>query len=342
MRVSLGTAHLLGLKKIKTDALPLTAYLMFGQGCRNNCQFCAQAVGSTTDSQMLSRVIWPEFSSEEILKGLKENYQLGVVKRCCIQVVDDGQNLELFDEIKILASTKIPICLSKNVAGISEIQKLFDLGVERVTIALDAANPEIYRQIKGGIFRRRWNFLLKAAENFPGRIGTHIIVGLGETEEELVKLISDLAELKILVALFAFTPLKGTALENHLQPDVQTYRRIQIAHYLIREQGYLYPDFKFTNARLTGVSQQRSQQRSQVLKTLLDGQAFLTSGCPDCNRPYYNERPGGVIYNYPRQLTLQEISQALFSAELWSGEEISLVLKEAGMKDLVRKEVTGR
>lgn len=336
MRVSIGTAHLLGLKKIKTDALPLTAYLMCGQGCRNNCQFCAQAVGSTTDSQMLSRVIWPEFSSEEILKGLKENYQLGLVKRCCIQVVDDGQNLELFEEIEKLASTKIPICLSKNVAEISEIQKLFDLGAERVTIALDAANPEIYRQIKGGVFQRRWNFLLKAAETFPGRIGTHIIVGLGETEDELVKLISDLAEFKILVALFAFTPLKGTALENHPQPDVKTYRRIQIAHYLIREQGYRYSDFKFTNARLTGVS----RQRSRVLKTLLDGQAFLTSGCPDCNRPYYNERPGGVIYNYPRQLSLQEISQALFAAQLWSGEEIFLVLKEAGMKDVDRKEVS--
>jgi len=25
---------------------------------------------------------------------------------------------------------------------------------------------------------------------------------------------------------------------------------------------------------------------------------FLTSGCPGCNRPFYNERPS-LIYNYP-------------------------------------------
>ena len=30
-----------------------------------------------------------------------------------------------------------------------------------------------------------------------------------------------------------------------------------------------------------------------ALATLLgNGDAFRTSGCPDCNRPYYNERPG--------------------------------------------------
>jgi biotin synthase len=28
----------------------------------------------------------------------------------------------------------------------------------------------------------------------------------------------------------------------------------------------------------------------------------------DCNRPFYNESPGGPIYNYPRNLTAQEIA----------------------------------
>ena len=25
----------------------------------------------------------------------------------------------------------------------------------------------------------------------------------------------------------------------------------------------------------------------------------MTSGCPHCNRPYYNEDPRGVLYNFP-------------------------------------------
>jgi len=41
------------------------------------------------------------------------------------------------------------------------------------------------------------------------------------------------------------------------------------------------------------------------------GEAFQTSGCPGCNRPYYNERPGGFIYNYPRPLSAAETAAAL-------------------------------
>jgi biotin synthase len=36
------------------------------------------------------------------------------------------------------------------------------------------------------------------------------------------------------------------------------------------------------------------------------GTAFQTSGCPGCNRPYYNEKPSGPIYNYPRPLSPDE------------------------------------
>ena len=42
-----------------------------------------------------------------------------------------------------------------------------------------------------------------------------------------------------------------------------------------------------------------------------DGTAFRTSGCAGCNRPYYNERPGGVMYNYPRPLTPEEATREI-------------------------------
>jgi biotin synthase len=49
---------------------------------------------------------------------------------------------------------------------------------------------------------------------------------------------------------------------------------------------------------------------------LADGEAFRTAGCPACNRPFYNERPGGTMYNYARELTADEAAQALQEAEL--------------------------
>ena len=49
---------------------------------------------------------------------------------------------------------------------------------------------------------------------------------------------------------------------------------------------------------------------------LAGGEAFETAGCPDCNRPFYNERPGGTMYNYPRSLTAAEAEQAIAELRL--------------------------
>ena len=49
---------------------------------------------------------------------------------------------------------------------------------------------------------------------------------------------------------------------------------------------------------------------NQRLKQIIEeGTPFLTSGCPDCNRPFYNERPSGPIYNYPEKTSLEEIEK---------------------------------
>jgi biotin synthase len=45
----------------------------------------------------------------------------------------------------------------------------------------------------------------------------------------------------------------------------------------------------------------------QIRNVIRTGRPFVTSGCPGCNRPYYNERPGGPLYNYPRQPLPEEV-----------------------------------
>ena len=48
-----------------------------------------------------------------------------------------------------------------------------------------------------------------------------------------------------------------------------------------------------------------------VKAALSSGNPFRTSGCPNCNRPLYNERPGGVMYNYAQPLQEDELAQAI-------------------------------
>ena len=52
-------------------------------------------------------------------------------------------------------------------------------------------------------------------------------------------------------------------------------------------------------------------EREGLLRALKSGEPFQTSGCPGCNRPFYNETPRGPIYNYPRPLTGDEVEEAI-------------------------------
>ena len=39
--------------------------------------------------------------------------------------------------------------------------------------------------------------------------------------------------------------------------------------------------------------------RGELAEVAATGLPFMTSGCPSCNRPYYNEPARGPLYNYP-------------------------------------------
>ncbi|MDH5688086.1 MAG: radical SAM protein, partial [Candidatus Bathyarchaeota archaeon] len=149
---------------------------------------------------------------------------------------------------------------------------------------------------------------LKVAVQIFGRnrVSTHLIVGLGETEKEMAETLQWCIDVGVYPGLFAFTPISGTALENQPQPSLDHYRRLQLARHLITEGLVRSENMSFDgNGCLVdfGVSPER------LRAVIRDGRPFVTSGCPNCNRPYYNERPGGPLYNYPKQLLPEEIVQ---------------------------------
>jgi len=307
IRCSIGTAKVLGLKKLKVDALPTTAYLMVGEHCQFNCAFCAQARESNARADLLSRISWPQFHRDSFLLGLVQPEAKAVLQRICFQVVQDKVALEDTKKwvLAVKNKTDLPICVSAGPQTLEEVQALLDLGVEHVSIALDAATSEIYAQSKDGAWQERFDLLSEAAQKFPGHMATHLIVGLGESEEAMVKCLQAMYDQGITVALFAFTPIKGTRMEAVKQPNMAHYRRVQVAHDLIRTGLARTDNFKFRDGQLTDFGNSVDE-----LKKTRGGQPFQTSGCSGCNRPYYNETPGEELYNYPKPLTTEEVEAA--------------------------------
>ncbi|GAV23361.1 radical SAM protein [Carboxydothermus pertinax] len=302
MRASIGTLAALKLKKVKVEALPTTAYFMLGEKCLHDCAFCSQARSSSADLELLSRVTWPKIEEESVFKALG---QTNSVRRACFQVVHTKESFkEILEKTKKLKEkATIPLCVSYNVRDEKEARQIFAAGADHLSLPLDGAVKRVYEKVKGKNYEELYQKLIDLAANFPGKIGTHLIAGLGETEEEMLKVMADLLKHNITIALFAFTPIPGTSLEDKTPPDIKSYRRLQAAFYLLKNNLKDIREFTFKNGKVVNFG----LKREEMAELFKDGEAFRTSGCPDCNRPYYNERPGGVMYNYPRPLTSEEI-----------------------------------
>lgn len=314
VRVSIGSAIVLGLTRGIIAAEPTTIYLLtyINGRCSANCAFCPQARTSLTRTDLLSRVLWPVFNLEEVVKGVEAAFDKGKIKRVCIQALNyDGvQNDIIYIVSRIRSASSIPISVSCQPLRREEIIRLAEVGVERISIALDAVTEEIFSKVKGelasGPYKWSLHFaaLKDAIEVFgKGKVTTHLIAGLGENDEEFISMVQKCVDMGIFPAIFAFTPIPGTRMANHPKPPIEYYRRVQVAHYLITRGIRRFEDMIFIDGRLIdfGIS------KDELKRIILSGEPFLTSGCPGCNRPYYNENPRGPIYNYPRKPTRDEI-----------------------------------
>jgi len=318
INVSIGTVGVLGLADVPMETAPTTAYLMLGGRCAMNCAFCAQARDSTAGALKLSRVTWPEHDLEAVVDGLVAAARSGAIKRACIQVtVGRDSFARTLDAVRAIKARlpDLPVDAAILPQDVGQAGELLAAGLDHIGIGLDAASRETFERAKGLHWDRTWALIEGLSAQYPRRVSVHLIVGLGETERDVVEVIQRCQDMGVTVGLFAFTPLAGTPLADRPQPPLAVYRRMQVARHLICVKGVRADMFRFApGGELIdfGVN--------NLAEMLADGEAFRTSGCPDCNRPFYNERPGGVIYNYPRPLSAEEIAQAIASLGIAVGQ----------------------
>jgi len=319
VRVSLGSAMVLGLIQAKLDAPPTTVYLLTNHEgkCSANCGFCPQARTSTSRADMLSRVTWPAFLTQEVVSKIASAWQKRATQRVCVQAINYPG---IFDDLlaltkEIMTRADVPVSVSCQPLNRAQMRMLAEAGVDRVSVALDAATEELFNKVKGALtcspytWKKQRKTLEEAVHVFGrGFVSTHLMVGLGESERQLMETVQWCVDSGVYPSLFAFTPVSGTALEGLPQPSIASYRRVQLARHLLVYGKTRYENMRFDKeGRMVDFGVSKHLLRNAVES----GSPFQTSGCPSCNRPYYNERPCGPIYNYPRPLTPNELMECV-------------------------------
>ncbi|WP_297500663.1 radical SAM protein [Thermococcus sp.] len=307
VRVSYGTAIAMGLVRAKLLAKPTTAYLMthWPGKCLNDCAFCAQARSSKADWEKLSRVTWPAFKLGDVLRNLPG----GNFSRLCLQTVEyPGMHEDVLELLSEFSALGLPISVSITPVGRGLLEEFKGLGVDYIGVGLDVASERLFRELKPDLsWDGIWRFIGDVVKVFGRRRAlVHIIVGLGETDRELVETMKRVYEAGGDISLFAFTPIKGTRLEKVKPPSLERYRKIQLARWLLEEGMGGAIVFKGDSIAGFALSEEELSR--------IPADVFSTHGCPGCNRPYYNERPGKEPYNYPFrpgkktvELTLREL-----------------------------------
>ena len=293
MRISLGTAIKLGLEDGGLSFSPKTAYLLIGEGCNYGCKYCDVSHGR------LARITWPSFRDDLVLDALNSSD----FERVCLQVTGTGME----EALEILERVNLPRSVCARITDLEQVKLSFKRGADTIGLALDGVTPKISDEIGRGGFEETLALLKESAKIFPGRIWTHLIIGLGETERDAVELMQELHAAGVGIALFAFTPVEGTEMENFERPSMNAYRRMQIARYLIEND--LQKEFSFNSRdELIGFNDAARE-------------AFLTSGCESCDRGYYDSNPGDP-YNFPDIVNDEDYKKAIGQARTWRGSNV--------------------
>ncbi|MBU0703537.1 MAG: radical SAM protein [Chloroflexi bacterium] len=314
VQTSLAAAMALGYRRaaFRRDSYltGLNLLVTYPQGCAASCAFCGLSRRREVEPEKRTfiRVDWPTYGVDDIIARLNQNG--AGLQRVCVGMIT---HRDAFDDMNSIIrrfhqesdrpiSALIAPTLIKDLGQLAEIK---EAGADMIGVAIDGATPELFERYRGKGVKgpHRWEHYwatLEESVRVMGwyKAGVHLIVGLGETEQEMIGTIQRAQDMGAHTHLFSFFPEAGSPMEHHPQPSYGHYRRVQLARYIINKEYGRYEQMTFNEA---GQVVDFGVETDDLIQY---GEPFMTSGCPGpdgrvaCNRPFGNERPGRPIRNY--------------------------------------------
>lgn len=314
----------------------LNLLLTYDQRCTGRCAYCGlnsvRDVEVTDPERTFIRVRWPTYPVSDIIARTRDDG--GQLKRVCVGMITHPRAFDDMNTVIHRFHTEVgrPISALISPTTIRDPGRLVatrQAGADMATVAIDAATPELFERTRGrGVggphrWEQFWEMLEGAVEIFGrGKAGVHLIVGLGETEKEMVEAIQRAYDLGAATHLFSFFPEEGTSLDGLGQPSYGQYRRVQLARYLVNRGLGRCEAMSFdAGGRIVGYG----VEDAVLEECIRFGEPFMTSGCPGadgrtaCNRPFGNERSGRPIRNYAFEPDVEDVALIRYQLQDYDG-----------------------
>lgn len=328
VRISMAAAIELGLKpgRFLRDCGCHCINLLqnYDVGCYANCSYCglARERPGLPQENTFIRVSWPLYSTDLVAEKIAGKEARGGVGRVCVSQVQHPRAYpDLVDILRRVhrAAPEVPLSALVSATTLDEerLWAIKETGVDIVGVGLDAASEDLFYRTRGRGARgphdweHHWRIVRAARRIFgPMNVNCHVIVGLGETDKDLVDLFYTLHEEEIACYLFSFNPEPGTAMQDVPRAPIHRLRRVQLVKYLIEQHDLPREAVTFDEA---GNIARLEVPRHVVDGVVNTGLPFMTNGCPDrhgnlaCNRPYGSYRPGEEFRDYPFLPTPEDV-----------------------------------
>jgi biotin synthase len=307
----------------------LNLLLTYPEGCRANCAYCGlarhrEATRDYADRNFI-RVDWPAVPLQEIIARVAGDGANTPFHRMCISMIthprSDADTLTVLKAwTERIDPITVPVSILSNPTTMTaaDVRQLKNLGADIFTVALDAATPQIFERTRGkGVasphsWAKYWEILRAARDIFgPQKFGVHIIVGMGESEHDVLSLVQQIVDLGGHSHMFCFFPEKGSLMDHLPATPRDQWRRVQLARYLID-----YAQVRVEHMRFDEVGRviDFGLPGAELDAIIDNGIAFRTSGCPGkiqedisaCDRPYGDSPPSNIA-SYPFQPTTADL-----------------------------------
>lgn len=317
VRISMASAYALrfmsGRFTRDFDFGGINLLLNYDNGCLSDCGYCglARTRPGTYEDKSFIRVDWPLVSTDELIDRMARYEDR--LTRLCISMVTHGHafadTCEITRRIRARVRTPLSILVAPPTLNRDRLETFRDLGVDMIGIGLDAVTEQLFRSIRtdvpaGGLsWDKYWEVLADSRELFgPWKVNVHTLVGLGETDRDMVDIFCRLRDQQIYSYLFCFNPEPDSRMAEHPKSTPQRWRRIQLARHLVEVEGYQAEDFRFDD---DGFLLDVDGDVPVVTAAIDSGIPFMTNGCPGeqgepgCTRPYGSYRPSEGFRDYP-------------------------------------------
>lgn len=287
--------------------------LNYEDGCFSDCAYCGLArtrPGKYEDKSFI-RVDWPLLETDRVVDQMAKYEEK--LTRLCISMVTHGRayqdTVDICERIAKKVRTPLSILVAPPTLNRDRLQVFKEVGVDMIGVGLDAVTEDLFFERRtnvpnGGLqWNNYWDIVNSSRDIFgPWKVNCHLLVGLGETDRDMVEMFTYLKRRKIFAYLFCFNPEPDSRMGDHPKSSITRWRRIQLVKHLIEECDLQQDQIVFDD---TDAMIKINAADKQIQETVDKGVAFMTDGCggpngePGCTRPYGSYRPSEPYRDYP-------------------------------------------